>query len=256
MEINELLLWIQDENNAKIQELDEATARFAANIAWMDVESIDEAFLFFASMNYLNAYVKINDANNSMYKRYDFKRDVVGVLEGCVLRPIESMNIYIDSDVTYVELVGLQFSFHHLPKSAVLQEYQKGETNRSIEWKGIRLQPFAKEILETAIDSASPALRRRIQPIDLPTTFSRLGHPIRLRMFLALLQQESNREELATLCDIALSKANYHIRILIGIRLIEGRRIQKTMVYRVNPIALGQLSSLIPHHPRRLKPVA
>jgi len=256
MEINELLQWIQDENNAKIQEMDEATARFAANIAWMDVESIDEAFLFFASMNYLNAYVKVNDANNSMYKRYDFKRDVVRVLEGCVLRPIESMNIYINSDVTYVELAGLQFSFHHLPKSAVLQDYQKGVTNQSIEWKGIRLQPFAKEILETAIDSASPILRRRIQPIDLPTTFSCIGHPIRLRMFLALLQQELSREELAALAGIDPSKVNYHLRTLLGTRLIEGRRIQKTMVYRMNPIALGQLSSLIPHHPRRLKPVA
>lgn len=255
MELNDLIQRIQNANETDAIEIDEAAAHFALRMTWLNVETLDEAFLFFASMNVLNAYVKKKDAGDNFFKRYEFKHDIVRVLEHLILYPIKNVSFYLDKDVTYIDLLGLQFSFHHLPLTAISKEYQTSDINLPFEWKGIRLQPIATLILDEAIKMASPSLKTRIQPIDPVRVFARLGHPIRLRMFLALITQDLNRDALATHCGIEPSKLNYHMKFLLDLRLVERRRNQKATLYRVNPIALGQLSSLIPRHPRRLKPI-
>lgn len=249
MELNNLIQRIQGANETDVIEIDETSAHFALRMTWLKVETIDEAFLFFGSMNVLNAYVKKKDAGEEFFKRYEFKRDIVRVLEHLLLYPIKKVSIYLDKDVTYIDLLGLQFSFHHLPLTTILKEHQKNDMNFSFEWKGIRLQPFAKLILDEAIEMADSSLKSRIQPIDPVRVFTKLGHPDRYRIFIALLAQDRTREDLAQQCEIDLRRLTYFIKPLIDVNLVEKVRRNKKTVYRINTVAIGQLRNLLPKHP-------
>lgn len=249
MELNNLIQRIQYANGTDAIEIDEASAQFALRMTWLNVETIDDAFLFFASMNVLNAYVKKSDAGENFFKRYEFKRDIVRVLEHLILNPIKNVSIYLDKDVTYIDLLGLQFSFHHLPRTTILKEYQTNDKNLPFEWKGIRLQPFAKSILDEAIEKANPSLKTRIQPIDPVRVFAKLGHPDRYRVFIALVSQDQTREELARQCEIDSCRLAYLIKPLIDVNLVEKVRRNKKTNYRINSVAVGQLRNLLPKHP-------
>ena len=249
MELNNLIQRIQSANETDAIEIDETSAYFALRMTWLHVETIDEAFLFFASMNVLNAYVKKRDAGENFFKRYEFKRDIVRVLEHLLLYPIIDVSIYLDKDVTYIDLLGLQFSFHHLPLSSILKEYQASDLNRPFEWKGIRLQPYAMLILDEAIETANSSLKSRIQPIDPVRVFVTLGHPVRYQIFIALLAQDRTREELAQQCEIDLRRLAYFAKPLIDVNLVEKVHRNKKTVYRINTVAVGQLRNLLPKHP-------
>ncbi len=109
-----------------------------------------DALYVFACLNLLNAYVKQAPKESEFSKRYQFKRHVVTCLEEVIRKRLSDVALYYSPDVTYVKILALQFSFHHVAPSRLLTSYAASPHNTLQEWSGIRLQPSAVVIMEWA----------------------------------------------------------------------------------------------------------
>ena len=118
-----------------------------------EIKNTQDAFLYFASLNLLNAYVKKHRKEIS----YGFKGKINPGIDSIINNEIEGVLFGYDEDekCTLVNASGLQFTFHGM----VLSDLQKkarnvDDTNHKYytveEWEGLRLQPLAEKVFEFA----------------------------------------------------------------------------------------------------------
>lgn len=115
------------------------------NVRCMALESIEDYFLFFSSLNLLNSYVKKDYANS---KKYNFKKEVTKGIESLIAWKPDGITYSYNKDISVIDVAGLQFSFHNIEISKLLE--QKSKYNTEINWDGIRLQPSAVSIFNFA----------------------------------------------------------------------------------------------------------
>lgn len=128
--------------------------RALANKEVMYINTKEDAFLFFASLNLLNAYVKQNKSEIS----YNFKLDVVSGFDTVIMNNIEGVHYSHDpkEKAVIVEIDGFQFSFHNVLPSAKM-DYVKNFAKtvdvkfyKEQQWEGIKLQPVAGTVFQYA----------------------------------------------------------------------------------------------------------
>jgi len=119
-----------------------------------NVTDVGEAAYFFACSNLLNAALTRRYGNSTEVRLlskdvYSFKQRVGQVVAALVHRPIEGVNIYFAPDgITYVDVLGVQFSFHAIPRTPRIREFIASPVNMYQEWSGRRLQPIAPLVLD------------------------------------------------------------------------------------------------------------
>lgn len=244
MTIEELILKMIDDQPDEEIILREEDAVFAKRMTYLPVVDEDSAFLFFASMNFLNAYVKKDYAVPYFRKKYYFKEDVARILETLVDQQIEGIQIHIADDVTYVSVKGLQFSFHQLDLSPTMEAYRESDANVPQEWTQLRLQPYAKDLLDTAVETANEGLRKLIRPVDPVLIFKALGDPIRYAIYTSLTGKECCACNLLEKFSISQPTLSHHMHKLVDSGIITVRKDGIWMRYAINPIAQDQLKEL------------
>ncbi|WP_462413636.1 hypothetical protein [Neobacillus sp. Marseille-QA0830] len=146
MSIQELSEMIKLESSS-FPEITEEQAMKAYIGALIEINDDIDAFYYFACMNLLNAFVK-KDTAGAFLKRYQFKNYVAKGIEQVLSKKIS--RVFIDNDVVYISIIGLQFSFHNIPLSKPLKDYKISKQNTIQVWSGIRLQPAASLIFTYA----------------------------------------------------------------------------------------------------------
>jgi len=115
------------------------------NVKYMALETTEDYFLFFSSLNLLNSYVK---KNYSISKKYNFKKEVSKGIESLITWSPEGINYSYNKSISIIDIDGLQFSFHNAEISELME--QKIANNDQIEWEGIKLQPVAVSVFDFA----------------------------------------------------------------------------------------------------------
>lgn len=113
------------------------------NIRNMALITIEDYFLYFASINLINSYVKKEYAE---FKKYDFKQYIAKGIEALIDQPVERINFSYNKQLTIIDIKGIQFSFHN----SEITELMKNNSYKELEWEGIRLQPVSLEIYNYA----------------------------------------------------------------------------------------------------------
>lgn len=128
--------------------------RALTNKEVMFINNKEDAFLYFASLNLLNTYVKQNKKSIS----YNFKNDVLSGFDTVIMNNIEGVTYCYDKveKVILVEIDGLQFSFHNVlpsPKMDYVKNFAsivETKFHKEQQWEGLRLQPVATTLFEYA----------------------------------------------------------------------------------------------------------
>jgi hypothetical protein len=115
---------------------------------YMALQTREDYFLFFASLNLLNAYTKKDYAIPSVKDNYDFKGEVTKGIESIIVWKPSGITCYYDKHVTMVEIEGLQFSFHSVEITKLMEDAKQGITQ--LKWDGVRLQPSASLVFRFA----------------------------------------------------------------------------------------------------------
>lgn len=132
---------------------EESYKRARANIDTMFILNEQDAFLFYASLNLLNTYVKQNKDKIS----YGFKEHVKSAFDSIIMNKINASYYYDSKEkVLIVNICGVQFSFHNVEPSAKMYFAKNFENKLTIkhyqpqEWEGLRLQPVAETLFKFA----------------------------------------------------------------------------------------------------------
>jgi hypothetical protein len=134
------------------------------------VQSAADCAYFFACANLLNAALNPNLGLYAGSLRlckevYSFKSVVAAAIEGIVAEPIDGVSCYFDPDGTaYVTVLGVQFSFHAIPRTSRIAAYIFSGRNVPQPWSGVRLQPIAPLVLEWASALAEQSSPRSTGP--------------------------------------------------------------------------------------------
>lgn len=139
--------------DGKKEEISKTSVNRALAIIDCEIKTVQDAFLYFASLNLLNSYVK--DHKNEI--SYRFKGKVIPAIDQIIKNGIENISFgYEDSaSCTLVNINGLQFTFHGT-KLSDLQTSAREENDANHgyytteEWEGLRLQPLARSVFEFA----------------------------------------------------------------------------------------------------------
>lgn len=244
MTLEELIETIRKLDEDVEMVLNQEDAKLALRMTHLTINDTQSALLFFAAMNFLNAYVKKPYADPHFHKRYMFKNDVARTLEVLITRPIEGVSIYLAQDVNYVSVGGLQFSFHNLEKTDILSQFKQSDKNIMQEWTGLRLQPAAKPVFDYALQEASAELKQRFEPVDPILVFKALGDPTRFSIYKSLAGKECCACDLLEKFSITQPTLSHHMGKLVQSGLIAARKDGIWMRYTVNPIAQDQIEEL------------
>lgn len=121
----------------------------------MIIETTEDAFLYLSCINLLNAYVKKEYVNKLFAKNYYHKHFVQTVVDAVIQNKIENVTFYKEeSNLLMVNVNGVQFSFHSVKLSDIMQAESKGRSKiyKKQKWAGVRLQPIANSIFEKALN--------------------------------------------------------------------------------------------------------
>ena len=120
----------------------------------MEVTEKGDAAYFFACANLLNAalsgkYGSSVTVKNLSKEVYSFKAKVGHVVEALMVTPIDGVDIYVEEGgPVYVKVGEIQFSFHAIPQTPIVETFARSKRNRKQEWSGVRLQPIAPLVLD------------------------------------------------------------------------------------------------------------
>lgn len=111
------------------------------------LDTVEDCFKYFASINLLNAYVKKDYAETNIKDNYSFKKFVINAVNGLIKFCPSGVDFGASQSdkVIYLQVYDMQFSFHScLPKNCNLQL-------KEMQWQNVRLQPYALEIFNLAM---------------------------------------------------------------------------------------------------------
>jgi hypothetical protein len=117
--------------------------------------SADAAYVF-SCANLLNAalnrQLRLYQGTQQLEKEvYSFKAKLWEIIESLTQFPLPSVDIYVaDGGLVLVTVEGVQFSFHCIPKTAIIRSFAASSKDTHQEWRGIRLQPIAGLVMDWA----------------------------------------------------------------------------------------------------------
>lgn len=132
----------------------ETFIRAEKSLKTMCIMNVQDAFLFYASLNFLNSYVKVHKDE----VKYKFKSHVNEGIEVIMKYNIPDCTFSYDNveKSTSVNILGMQFSFHFIKPSEVMKSAMENEDDpnhkfyKQEKWSGIRLQPVAESVFNFA----------------------------------------------------------------------------------------------------------
>ena len=133
-------------SNYSSNALNEDLAMEAYTCVLNPIKCINTAFRYFAALNLINAYVKIDTADMDFKKKYNFKHYVSMGIEQVIARKILGIELYITKQVVYIRFNEIQFSFHNITLSPIIKTFMASDKNHRQEWTEIRLQPIADKL--------------------------------------------------------------------------------------------------------------
>lgn len=86
--------------------------------------------------------------------------------------------------------------------------------------------------------------------VDLSQTFKILGDPTRIKIVLALAQQEMCVCDLATLINLTVSGVSHQLRLLRNLKLVKYRKEGKMVYYSIDDEHIEQIINLAQIHVR------
>ena len=120
--------------------------------------STHQLFQILCAMNLINAALKKREFKKEVY--YGMLKPKVSkllkfILENNIIK--FDIEFYIDQldHCAYIEVYGLQFSFHNITIDEKLKEFINSSQNKPKIWKGIRLQNIAGELFDYSINKKS-----------------------------------------------------------------------------------------------------
>ncbi|MGI4872985.1 MAG: hypothetical protein ACRYFX_17630 [Janthinobacterium lividum] len=152
--LSEILNPLRDEYEVQKSDLMEAWS-----IAKLVPTTEGDIFHYLAAMNTINAWLGRNrrdkNKNQSQVDKlfrdmYFFKTHLTKLLVYLIENPKPFTKVFIENQLTLIEIKGFQFSFHNIPKSDAITQFQSSSKNKKIEWCGKRLQPIAPLLLKYA----------------------------------------------------------------------------------------------------------
>ena len=149
------------------------TARECAQNLFKEISTVEDLFLYCASLNYLNAFVKRDTSMTEIilteevpggYVRhgYSFKRYVNVALIRLMLDKFKNCSFVCEKggELVMINVCGVQFSFHNVKiydktKQLMNEEIKKHKNQKEStflpeKWRGLRLQPIAGEVYRFA----------------------------------------------------------------------------------------------------------
>lgn len=141
------------ENTQKEEVSRESYIRAKANLKTMFITNTADAFLYFASINLINTYVKSHKDVS-----YNFKLSVNSGIDGLIANDVENATFCYDAaeKAMMVNIAGLQFSFHNVKPNASMQYLmlnpsdENGKFYKKESWQGVRLQTMAETLFDFA----------------------------------------------------------------------------------------------------------
>lgn len=122
--------------------IDEDSAKRAFDIIQKEeYNDINQCAIYFSSLNLINSYCKKDYASNEFKNNYYFKKFVQIAVNKLKDSNIEGVEVCINQSVAYVDILGLQFSFHSIKNENYF--------NCDAKWKGLRLQEYALYIFNS-----------------------------------------------------------------------------------------------------------
>ena len=104
-----------------------------------DFSTKEKVFVYFASLNLLNKYVKEDNCNDNLKNNYYFKKFAASAVDELSSKREKPIVVYGDNKFCLVNCMGLEFSFHNIDVQKVYP---------SKEWSGLKLQPYANAIFQ------------------------------------------------------------------------------------------------------------
>lgn len=155
--IEEVLQEIQSPSKQSY-EIDKSDLMEALGVMKILPKSKYDAFYSLAAMNLLNAWisrnrvhdVKVIKEQNLFKNMYYFKTYLSNIVSALIENELDNTKVFIQDNLTMVEIFGFQFSYHNLPKNDTIKSYIQSPLNKEIIWEGKRLQPLAPLILHYA----------------------------------------------------------------------------------------------------------
>ncbi len=150
--IRELVEKTGDENF--MSEITDEQVSKAKSLACENVYSAGDVFLLLSSVNLLNAAIKRTAYKNLLhYGLIKGKATRLMVHLVCMDFTEYGADVYINpaEKCAYVEIFGLQFSFHNIGLNDHLGAFAGSDRNRIKPWKEIRLQRVAGELFNLAV---------------------------------------------------------------------------------------------------------
>ena len=118
----------------------------------LPLDTTEDAFLYFASLNLLNAYVKQHKLKSYYFKSF-IPSGIDKILQDKKLSNIK-FTTQTEGMLVIVQIFDMQFSFHGIKPSPVMQENMQNGSKyyQKFDWDGVRKQPQALEIYNFAKD--------------------------------------------------------------------------------------------------------
>lgn len=224
---------IQAQNPNEAETLTERDAQMAQQILNNHpAKTAEDAFLIMAAANLLNAFVKQDKDPNDEFS-YNFKRRVALLAEQWAKTPLEGVKVSRFREVTYIEISPLQFSFHHLPHEPSISQSLIEDP-----WVKLRLQPYARRILLSAIR------HYYLCDEELANQLKALSDVTRLKIFNQAKKQEICACDLIKDYQLTQPTLSFHMKTLVQCGLLYPRKDGKWVKYRINHFALMKLKQL------------
>lgn len=144
-------LYLNTKSNSSKEINDAMVAKAIAIADTIEPDTAEEYFLVAASLNLLNTAIKDKRWKKKLNYGY-IKPKAAELMKRIIKFEPQHVQTYYADSVGYVEVCGVQFSFHYVPLDGFLRSFVNSSKNQAKEWKGIRLHSIAVEVFEIAMD--------------------------------------------------------------------------------------------------------
>lgn len=140
--VHDLIIHIISDSDGKNQDKDLPLINIENALKVLNEQNFSsksKVYVYLASLNLLNAYVKSENCVEFLKNKYFFKKYVEYIVNYVHQKESEDVKIFTDGSVILLECLGMQFSFHgvKMPPEIIRKD-----------WSGVRLQPYANQVFE------------------------------------------------------------------------------------------------------------
>ncbi len=154
-EIKHLVERIYNQNENRTDKgLNEMIITEALGVATEPCSTKDDCFRVLSALNLLNSAIK--DKRWKRQLSYGFiKGQAASLFNQWIAKPIQGVRAFynLEEGAVFFDVEGVVFSYHCIKLSDKVREFMRSESNRPIEWTGIRLQKIPVELFDLATAS-------------------------------------------------------------------------------------------------------